>query len=149
MSLTWGQNWPFRCWDRSSRTIDQKLWWNGMVISGQRSSKSTSVLIRNDKKDIQRQDGQKKQEKNWLTKHETYILVRVMHEQVCSLSSCLCFLVFVLSYFSRSALHRLSFSATHCSSRSLSWPCPAAFPTFADSLQVLQKKVDICLAPFN
>ena len=25
----------------------------------------------------------------------------------------------------------------------------AAFPTFADSLQVLQKKVDICLAPFN
>ena len=47
--------------------------WGGMVIIGQRSSK---ILIRKGKKDIQRQERQKKQEKNWLTKHESYILVR-------------------------------------------------------------------------
>ena len=73
----------------------------------------------------------------------------MVHEQVCSLCIRLCVFVFVFSCFSRSALHRLSFSATHCSTQSPPLTLSAAFPTFADSLQVLQKKVDICLAPFN
>ena len=51
----------------------------GWSSFGQRSSKGTLVLIRKDRKYIQRQERQKKQkrqEKNWLTKHESYILVR-------------------------------------------------------------------------
>ena len=83
--------------------------WDGHHI-GRRSSKSTSVLIRKDKKYIQRQERQKKQ---------GYILVRVVPEQVCSLCIRLCVFAFVVSCFSRSALHRLSFSATHCSTQSL------------------------------
>ena len=60
----------------------------------------------------------------------------MVHEQVCSLCIRLCVFVFVFSCFSRSALHRLSFSATHCSTRSLPWPCPQPFqhlPTHSKS----------------
>ena len=60
----------------------------------------------------------------------------MVHEQVCSLCIRLCVFVFVFSCFSRSALHRLSFSATPCSTRSLPWPCPQPFqhlPTHSKS----------------
>ena len=60
----------------------------------------------------------------------------MVHEQVCSLCIRFCVFVFVFFCFSRSALHRLSFSATHCSTRFLPWPCPQPFqhlPTHSKS----------------
>ena len=114
-----------------------------MVIIGQRSSQGTSVLIRKDKKYIQKQEtgkteetgetGEKLTDKTWkLHSCEGYVST----EQVCSLYIGLCVFAFVFSCFSRSALHRLSFSATHCSTRSLPWPCPQPFqhlPTHSKS----------------
>ena len=116
-----------------------------MVIIGQRSSE---ILIRKDKKDIQTQERQKKQEKNWLTKHESYILVRDAWAGLFIVYSSLCFCICLFLFQQVRSPPSIFF----CDSLFHLIPpltLSAAFPTFADSLQVLQKKVDICLAPFN